>query len=171
MQQHIPTRMTTVPWKQIGFEVFLLTNFLVKLESTMYMVGMGSLSMAREGGMITGVTASTGLHLESPWRPKQCWLLVVLAPGPKLPSDSGWSQTAPSYASALLCQHPLMPAPTHSSTLLWQRWQQAVLAIGSTGNRQCWQQPAMAMANTQTGPGCTWVTGSAPPHTHTQGEA
>ena len=38
-----------VPWKQmIGFEVLLLTNTVVILESTTYMVGTGSPSMTAQ---------------------------------------------------------------------------------------------------------------------------
>ena len=51
--------MTTVPWKRIGFEVLLLNNLLVKLESTTYVVGMGYPSMAREGGRMRGHSSLT----------------------------------------------------------------------------------------------------------------
>ena len=44
-----------IRWKWRGFEVPLLTNLFVMLESTMYVVGMGSPSMARESGRKTGV--------------------------------------------------------------------------------------------------------------------
>ena len=54
--QPTSSKATTIPWKRIGFEVLLLTNLLVKLEST-YVVGMGSSSMAIEGGRMTGITA------------------------------------------------------------------------------------------------------------------
>ena len=64
MEQPFPPRATMVPWKQmIGFEVLLLTNTLVILESTTYVVGTGSPSMAREGG---GMTAQSPLTAVCP---------------------------------------------------------------------------------------------------------
>ena len=45
---------TTVPWKRmIGFEILLLTNTLVILESTTHVVGTGSPSMTRESWGMT----------------------------------------------------------------------------------------------------------------------
>ena len=111
-QQPTPTRMTIVPWKWkwIGFEVLLLTNLFVKLESTTYDVETGSPSMTREGGGMTGVTASAGLHLG-------------ISPETQTPqpSDSTWSQTAPPYTSA-----------PYGSAGNRQRWQQAALATANT---------------------------------------
>ena len=49
-QQPTPSRVTTVPWKQIGFKIFfLLTNLLVKLESTTFVVGKGSPQYSKRG--------------------------------------------------------------------------------------------------------------------------
>ena len=50
------------PKGDYGFEVLLFTNTLVILESTTYVVvaGMGSPSMVREGGAMTGVLLPGG---------------------------------------------------------------------------------------------------------------
>ena len=65
--------MTTVPWIRVkGLEVLLLVTTTI-MESTMYMVGMGSPSMLREGGGmigvfppgLTGVMASPGIFTET----------------------------------------------------------------------------------------------------------
>ena len=55
MKQPFHPRVTKVPWILVeGFEVLLWVNTTI-MESTMYVVGMGSLSMARGGGGKTGV--------------------------------------------------------------------------------------------------------------------
>ena len=69
-----------------------------------------------------------------------------------LPSDSSWSQTAPSYNSAVYSQC------WQQTALLRQRCQWPEPATDSAPVPQHWQQAALATANTQTEPGCNRVT-------------
>ena len=60
MKQPSSPRVTTVPWIRVqGLEVLLLVTKTI-MESTTYVVGTGSPSMAKGGGGMTGYTLSIG---------------------------------------------------------------------------------------------------------------
>ena len=71
MKQPFHPRVTTVPLIRVeGLEVLLLVNTTI-IESTTYVVGTGSPSMARGGGGMTGVLLIMlfeGLHSKQPCR-------------------------------------------------------------------------------------------------------